>query len=279
MEDGGCGEDSLQLLLLGCAWDCDRHCGLRHCDASPRDTNTMTRPSGASFAQFFPAAPRAARDRAIEREKEKAKREAQDSPSSSAPGASSRLDDPAVARSRRGTSVSDPAPTPADDIDFLRADIPNTVGSDSSHTSIATSATNASSMHANSAVVSKTNSYSHVTPLTTIDSPSPSVGVHPTKPDPSHSSYSDNTRGIVMAPDAPADGVAALNIPNISHRTPARDPSQRVQVIKAAHDPSIDRSSRDKKKPKYKEYGLVRNTYIHSARPWERHLLICGESG
>lgn len=239
----------------------------------------MTRPSSASFAQFFPAAPRAARDRAMEREKEKAKRETLESPSStpsdkpalnrqSVPSATSRPDDPAVARSRRDTSVSDPARTPADDVDALRADMPNTVGSDSSHTSIASSATNASSMRVNHVAVSKNNSYSHVTPLTTIDSPSSSAGFHPTKPDTSNPPY---TNGSALKPDVPPDSVAAVNTPNISRRIPARDPSLRVQVIKAAHDPATDRSSRDKKKPKYKEFGLVRK-HIYSVQQGERHL-------
>lgn len=245
----------------------------------------MTRPSSASFAQFFPAAPRAARDRAMEREKEKAKREALEPPSStllvpdkpalngqSVPSATSRPDDPAVARSRRDTSVSDPARTPADDIDALRADIPNTVGSESSHTSIASSATNASSMRVNNAALSKNSSYSHVTPLTTIDSPSPAAGFHPTKPDTSNPPY---TNGSALKPDVLPDCVAAVNTPNMSRRIPARDPSLRVQVIKAAHDPTADRSSRDKKKPKYKEFGLVRK-HIYSVLQGERHLFVLG---
>lgn len=236
----------------------------------------MTRPSGASFAQFFPAAPRAARDRAMEREKEKAKRESLESPSSalaekttpirqSAPSATNRPDDPALARSRRDASVQDPARTPADDIDSLRADIPNTVWSESSHTSIASSVTNAS-MQTNGAAVSKNSSYSHLTPLTTIDSPSPSIAPPSTKPDTFNPSRPDKINGSSLKTHTLSDNATAVNLPNISHRSPARDPSLRVQVIKAAHDASVDRSSRDKKKPKYKEFGLVRK-YISYTRP------------
>ncbi|KAF3760275.1 histone methyltransferase activity protein [Cryphonectria parasitica EP155] len=232
----------------------------------------MTRPSSASFAQFFPAAPRAARDRAMERERERARRDTQDLSSSAA--TTTHTDKPALnglsghgatddhhtvaTSSFRDTSISDPARTPADDIDSFRADQPATVGSESSHASLASSATNASSMR-NSAAVSKNNissSYSLVTPLTTIDSPSPSAGSHPPRLDTSNSLYSEKISASMPKPGGSLDNVAAVNTSTISHRIPARDPSLRVQVIKAIHDPSIDRSSRDKKKPKYKEYGM-----------------------
>lgn len=247
----------------------------------------MTRPSSGSFAQYFPAATRAARDRATEREKEKAKKDALESPSSaptdktppsrpSAPAAASRPDDPALATSRREpSSTSDPSRTPADDIDSFRADIPNTVGSESSHTSIASSIAN-SSVRTNGVAVSKNSSHSHLTPLTTIDSPSPAVAPPSTKPDPSRHAHSNNPNGHSLSLDAASDGA---NTSNISHRPPARDPSLRVQVIRATFDAVIDRSSRDRKKPKYKEFGLVRKYMKYSARLGERHLLIPGEFG
>lgn len=241
----------------------------------------MTRPSSASFAQFFPAAPRAARDRAMEREKEKAKRESQESPSSaladrpilsrqSVPSATISSDDHAVATSSRDPSISDPAQTPADDNDVLRADIPNTVGSESSNTS------NASSMRANAAAASKvSSSYSYITPLTTIDSPSPPVGPHPTKSDPSSFSYPANTNGSAVNQNALRENGDAPSTSNTSHRIPARDPSLRVQVIRAVHDPSADRSSRDKKKPKYKEFGLVRKYTNIYTRPGLGSVIFC----
>lgn len=250
----------------------------------------MTRPSSASFAQFFPAAPRAARDRAIEREKEKARKEALEPPSSaltdkttvsrqSAPGAASRPDDPALATSRRDPSFSDASHTPAqDDTDSFRAEIPNTVGSESSHTSIASSIAN-SSVRTNGVAVSKNSSHSHLTPLTTIDSPSPAVAPPSTKPDTSNHSYSNNSNGLSLKHDTSSDSATAVNTSNISYRPPARDPSLRVQVIKATFDAAIDRSSRDKKKPKYKEFGLVRKYIKYMARLGERHLLIFGEFG
>lgn len=211
----------------------------------------------------------------MEREKERAKKDAPDLASSASP--STLLDkatpdgQPAPGAARR---PDDPARTPADEIDSLRVDMPNTVGSESSHTSIASSATNAS-LHVNNAALSKNNSYSHVTPLTIIDSPSSSAGHHPTKPDTSFPPHPDKTNGVALKPDGFLDSGAAMKKPDISRRIPARDPSLPVQVIKAAHDPTIDRSSRDKKKPKYKEFGLVRK-YIYSVRQGERHLHMYG---
>ncbi|CAN8095947.1 unnamed protein product [Discula destructiva] len=240
----------------------------------------MTRPSSASFAQFFPAAPRAARDRAMEREKEKARRESQDQelpPSTSSssltdasalnaqavPSATARPDDHAVAKSLRDISTSDLSQSAPEDVDMLRADIPNTVGSETSNTSNASSVRTNAAAAATTTTTRNSSSHSYVTPLTTIDSPSPPVALHPTKPDTSHTSYSAMTNGSALNPDArreagaaAAAAAAAVDTFNPSHRTPARDPSMRVLLMRAVHDPSTDRSSRDKKKPKYKEFGM-----------------------
>lgn len=240
----------------------------------------MTRPSGASFAQFFPAAPRAAVDRAIEREKEKARKEAAEfSSRQPASGAPSRQDDRTLATPRRDASLSDPSHTSADDTDSVRADnIPNTVGSESSHTSIASSIAN-SSVRTNGVAVSKSASLSHLTPLTTTDSPSPAVASSLIKPDTAHHSCPNNSNGHPLKPDAYLDSATAVNTSNISCRPPARDPTLRVQVIKATFDAAVDRSSRDKKKPKYKEFGLVRKHIKYSAWLGERHLFIYGRLG
>lgn len=221
----------------------------------------MTRPSSASFAQFFPTAPKAARDRALEREK--AKQEAAESPSSglvektldahSTPSAPP--DDPATSRSRRDTSTSAPSRTPADDTDPFRGDIPNTVGSETSSASMGSSFTNGS-MRPNGVAAPKSSSYSHLTPLTTIDSPSFANGAHSTKQNASNPSPNEKTNGSALKTGTFRESSAAANESDITHRLPARDPSLSVHVIKATQDPSVDRSSRDKKKPRYKEFGL-----------------------
>ncbi|KAL2290376.1 hypothetical protein FJTKL_15500 [Diaporthe vaccinii] len=221
----------------------------------------MTRPSSASFAQFFPAAPKAARERAMEREK--AKQEATESPSSGHldkainghQTPSARQDDPATSRSRRDTSVSDPSRTPADDIDNIPRDIPNTVGSETSNTSMASSMTNGS-LRPNGIAAPKSSSYSHLTPLTTIDSPSTAINSQPSKSTSRNISYSDKTNGSTMNLDGACEKNPTVDQAGLVYRVPARDPSLRIQVIKSIHEPSTDRSSRDKKKPKYKEFGL-----------------------
>ncbi|SPQ21592.1 32100057-db81-4c96-a4c1-cedc42446916 [Thermothielavioides terrestris] len=93
----------------------------------------MTRPAGASFAQFFPAAPRAARDRAMEREK--AKMKAQESPSVQAAdinGHNSALNPAISAPQHAGAGTAgtagasrDVAHLPTDDADSLAGDALN----------------------------------------------------------------------------------------------------------------------------------------------------------
>lgn len=198
-------------------------------------------------------------------EREKAKQEATESPSSGHldktvnghQTPSARQDDPAISRSRRDTSVSDPSRTPADDIDNISRDIPNTVGSETSSTSMASSMTNGS-LRPNGIAAPKSSSYSHLTPLTTIDSPSTAINPHPSKPTSHNISYPEKTNGSPMNLDGACERNSPVDKAGLAHRAPARDPSLRIQVIKSIHEPSIDRSSRDKKKPKYKEFGLVR---------------------
>lgn len=202
-------------------------------------------------------------------EREKAKLEATESPSSGHldktinghQTPSARQDDPATSRSRRDTSVSDPSRTPADDIDNIPRDIPNTVGSETSNTSMASSMTNGS-LRPNGIAAPKSSSYSHLTPLTTIDSPSTAMNSHPSKSTPRNISYSDKTNGSTMNLDGACEKEPTMDQTGLTRRVPARDPSLRIQVIKSIHEPSTDRSSRDKKKPKYKEFGLVRKHQI-----------------
>lgn len=215
----------------------------------------------------------------MEREKEKAKNHSQEfhTPiladsaslgSHSGTSANAQSDDHAAAKLRQRTSTSVLAhPTP-DDVDMLRADIPNTVGSESSNASNASSRANAAAITKNSS------SYSYVTPLTTIDSPSPPVASQSAKPETPNASHPTKINGSSLNPDGCRDVQATMaKSTATTHRIPARDPSLRVQVLRAVHDPCADRYSRDKKRPKYKEFGLVRK-YIYSARLGERHLLL-----
>ncbi|KAK4212121.1 histone-lysine N-methyltransferase, H3 lysine-4 specific [Rhypophila decipiens] len=145
----------------------------------------MTRPSGTSFAQFFPAAPRAAKDRATERER--AKMKAQESSTtqivdanglqtasllpSSHPSDDGSL--PALAsKSHPNGSLTDAAThNHINETESLIGDTLHTVGSASSHASSSSSVFSTSTQQNIMAAVR--NSSSHLTPLTNVDSPSP----------------------------------------------------------------------------------------------------------
>jgi len=245
----------------------------------------MPPPSGASFAQFFPAAPRAARDRAKERERARTKT-ADSHPHSPSPSgrqtpilAAARQDDPTVSRSRRDGSVSDAAHPATDDTESLAGDILNTVSSTSSHTSAASSVFSSSS-RLNGAAVSRNATApaaataSLLTPLTSYDSPSypvnSSVPARPTASTPLY--YPEKADGAeAMLPNGGATAAAALPTPFSSsssyaahlavERVPARDAGRAVKAIACTYDPLLDKtlSNSEKRKAKstYKEYGAV----------------------
>ena len=235
----------------------------------------MSRPpgtGGATFAQFFPAAPRAAKDRAMERERG---RRTAESPSSN-PAADQngrrtpapRPDEGAVtSRSRRDGSASDIAHPATDDSESVQGDTLNTVGSASSHASTSSSVFSTSARQNGLAAAKASNS--QFTPLTTVESPSYSISPNPTKPSTSTPQYPDKVNGFASKPAgatniSPApDGLSAIQ------RIPARDPSVSVKGIKCTYDPLLDRSisssEKKKAKPIYKEFGSVCTSILYSA--------------
>ncbi|KAK0727883.1 SET1-like protein [Lasiosphaeria miniovina] len=229
----------------------------------------MSRPSGASFAQFFPAAPRAARDRATEREK--ARMRAQESPSShvadtnghrtplgsSAPRADGGPGRPGFASKSlpNGMAADAPYPTPEHGESPV-GDTLNTVGSASSHASSNSFGFSSSTRH--NAVASVRNS--HLTPLTSIDSPSsylPPSG--PTKAQSSTPQHGDGPDGAAPRPNG-LSNENATSMPPAFERAPIWDPSRSIRSIVCTYDPLLDHSisSSDKRKakPVYKEFGL-----------------------
>lgn len=247
---------------------------------SPRHVVTMTRPPGASFAQFFPTAPRAARDRAEERQR--ARKQASDlSPSASLADqrdaqTPNGLPDDGLAStcSRRDGSLSDAAQQPpqpaADDAESLQGDTLNAVGSASSHgSSAASSVFSSSARHAATAAASKNPAaaHNHLTPLTTIESPSYSVTPHSTRPAPSAAHGPGKVDAPLSNPPHRLNGAAASDSQSVFDRAPARDPACSVKGVKCTYDPLLDRSlsssEKKKAKPTYEEFGLVRNTRIY----------------
>ncbi|KAK4157203.1 SET1-like protein [Chaetomidium leptoderma] len=229
----------------------------------------MTRPAGASFAQFFPAAPRAARDRAMERERAKIK--AQESPSSAQPVdaeangrrtplnpsvSSHNHDGPARGFTSRqhlngtGPHVAQPS---TDDAESLAGDTLNVGGSASSHTSASSSAFSAPTRP--SAPGAMKHSNTQLTPPTTIASPSSYLSrAAPAKAQSTTPHRTDGLDGRLPIPNGSVHDTPAVD------RVPARDPARSIICIKRTYEPLLDTSlsssEKRKAKPIYKEFGL-----------------------
>jgi len=236
----------------------------------------MSRASGASFAQFFPTAPRAAKDKAKERES-KAKFQHSESPSIP-PVADAQANATAFARNDYIAAVppaenniphQDPAPLPADDNDSQQGDILNVVGSASSHSSNGSSLFSAPGHQSNMSTSGGSRSFSSLTPLTNHTDSSPAhIG------SPSHAkavASAPSASGFIVEKSSPPHDFApaqpaTAEQPQIlcEPRVHARDPIRGVKGMKCTYDPQLDRklsslSSNDKKKgkPIYKEFGIV----------------------
>ncbi|KAK5993170.1 COMPASS component SET1 [Cladobotryum mycophilum] len=219
----------------------------------------MTRPpTGASFAQFFPNAPkvRAEAQGRVDRERSKRSAQAADLLPDTA-----FLTDTDVNNSSRTLhrGASSDAPHLMDDNESSPGDIPSTVDSASSH------ASSASSIFSNTARPITTSSSSgpsmSVTPLAPIDSPSSSnpplaksdMSILPaTDRAPSRTSQTTLPRPHC---DSQSDGAPPIA------RIPARDPLPSAKGRICTYDPLVDRL-RNKNvsksaKPIYKAFGLM----------------------
>lgn len=226
---------------------------------------------GASFAQFFPSAPRAAKDKAKEREKVKSS-QIQESPRVKAANSQAVLsnslaisDDAGLTPCGSGENkISPPEVMPtsqADDNESLQGDLLlNGVGSASSHASTVSSVFSAPAPHSNMSAGGSKNT-SSLTPLTNIDSsPNRITSPHNHK---SGVPSSGLTADINTAPhDVPQAQPALAEPEPTTPRIFARDPNQGIKGTKCIYDPLTDKtisSSKNKKaKVVYKEFGLVR---------------------
>ncbi|KAI4599930.1 histone methyltransferase set1 [Pestalotiopsis sp. 9143b] len=219
--------------------------------------------SGAGFAKFFPAAPRAAREKAAERERAKSRvsegaadRDAK-TPSAHASTSltSSSASQPAY---RDGTkpdiSTSDAAHLNAEDTESIQGDMLNGIGSASSHASTASSVfSHASAVHAPAHV-----SNSDMTPLTNVGSPSnPSHNTSKTQQHTKSYQHGRTANGSIQS----AEPTPVSRRTGAAARIPARDPNRQIQGMKRTHDPLIDKnlSSNERKtaKPTYKPFGAT----------------------
>ncbi|RFU36140.1 hypothetical protein B7463_g205, partial [Scytalidium lignicola] len=228
----------------------------------------MSRASGASFAQFFPSAPRAAKDKAKEREKVK-------SQSLESPGIQTATDsqvntalDPGgktaspfrLTRESGGTPTTDTAVPPLEDNESVQGDILNGVGSASSHTSTVSSVFSAPNQQSAMSTFGGPRNSSNLTPLTNIDS-SPSQTTSPSYP--KLGAATANSTEISSYKSPVGNDVISVNNTIQSSSEPrvfARDPNRGVKGVKCTYDPLLDRaissSDRKKAKPIYKEFGL-----------------------
>ena len=234
-------------------------------------SRTMSRASAAGFADFFPAAPRAAKNKAKERQRTKSK--ALDSPSITP--VSAQQDGNAILRPRDESRQSDrggdgingagsETAIPAlDDNDSPPGDLLNGVGSASSHTSTISSVFSAPTATSTFGGPSNLNI---LTPLTTDDSSPPGKAMSPQP--------STTASATVLSRDHDADRLSPkthlaapqLQSPeqiSLTSRIHIRDPNRGVKGEICTYDPWLDPklvTEKEKKKggkPIYKSFGLV----------------------
>lgn len=236
----------------------------------------MTRPpGGAGFAQFFPAAPRAVKDRMTERERaERAKKQSHESSETPSPNsqiftshASSRADQPDGLGRPPDVPFSDTSLPPTDDSESIPGDIPNGTRSASSHASTVSSIFSAPASALQAAPSASTRPPAAIhSPPTSSDSPLHSAAMSVAKPLPSHPNNPDisSREGYFHATDSPASTNGQSSV--YAGRVSARNPARAIQGIRCIYDPLIDRnlakSSKKDTKPQFKEFGLVRDTYM-----------------
>jgi histone-lysine N-methyltransferase SETD1 len=230
----------------------------------------MSRAPGASFAQFFPSAPRAAKDKAKEREKSKS--QSVESPSirpvadTKAAASNSRVDDAGSSRGAGESTlpVPDPAALQAEDNESLQGDLLNGVGSASSHTSAVSSTFSAPAQQPNMSTFGTSRNVSSLTPLTNADS-SPSRTTSPNQyksgTPATNSTWLPAEKAVSQDDVLQAQPALADQLPS-DPRVYARDPNKGVKGSICTYDPLLDRklSSNEKKKakPTYKDFGVVR---------------------
>ncbi|KAI1075232.1 histone H3-K4 methyltransferase Set1 [Whalleya microplaca] len=210
----------------------------------------------AGYKEFFPNAPRAARDKANERKRGRSSR------ASDAADIDSRIATPAPRDGAKyDSSLSDAAHPPTDDTESLQGDTLNGVGSASSHASTISSessAPNPTALNASSCA-----SNSDRTPLTSVGSPTTLSYMQSAKQQQRTSAPRNTSKHATPSSTTMVTMVAdsLSNIHGVAERPPARDLTRTILGIKCMHDPSTDKSlsSADRKtinvKPKYKNFG------------------------
>ncbi|GAP87672.1 putative histone-lysine N-methyltransferase [Rosellinia necatrix] len=206
----------------------------------------------ASYREFFPNAPRVARDRASERERERYNKTLDATDSRSRTGTPSHRD------AKHGPSVSDPSRPPKQDTytECPQGDLLNGTGSTSSRASTVSSIFSTHN-NASAVAVAAHASKNDVTPLTAAGSPA--YNSNAAQPAKEHTAAASTYAGKADSPSLTAAMQPSAAHPGVVKRLPARDPNRTVQGMRCVHDPSTDKSlspaERKSMKPKYKVFG------------------------
>ncbi|KAI1199549.1 hypothetical protein F5X97DRAFT_117870 [Nemania serpens] len=206
----------------------------------------------ASYREFFPNAPRAARDKANERERERYSK-ASDTPDSQPKTATSAHRD-----AKHDSSASDSARPPNQDT-YAECPRGESLNGAASASSRASTVSSIFSTHNNTSAVAVAAHASNnaITPLTAAGSPV-SNG-HTTQPLKHHAAAVSTYPGRADSTSLPAAMKPSATPPSAVKRLPTRDPNRTTQGMKCTHDPSIDKtlSSTERKsmRPKYKAFG------------------------
>lgn len=214
------------------------------------------------FAAFFPNAPRAAKDKAKEREKVKSHKI--DSPIIRAVGdtkmfslSNNRVENiPPRSDGESKIRSSDTAATQADDTESIQGDILNAVGSASSHASSVSTVFSMSAPQSNTSTFAGSRNMSSLTPLTNIES---SPNRIPSPNNQKLGSLSDFNDKAIATNNVLSTEPATADIPPADPRVYARDLHRSVKGNICTYDPLLDQkpsSDKRKAKPIYKEFGL-----------------------
>ena len=238
----------------------------------------MTRQPSAGFAQFFPSAPRAARDRATEREKARGTKTTDPATANPASKQAANINAGDLPTSQSpagdGSLPNGSHHPPTDDRGSPTGDTLHNLGSASSYASTGSSVFSAAARQPAPNGTSQI-PISSLTPLTAIDSPSHPAQSIQTK---STMPVSDSIDQLdIPAPATQPNGAPHASSSHIA-RVPARNPNRSRKGFKCTYDPNLERSlTKDKKtaKPVIKEFGLVRSNilYLYPHMEGGRHCL------
>ncbi|KAB5563293.1 SET1-like protein [Coniochaeta sp. 2T2.1] len=227
----------------------------------------MTRPPGPGYKEFFPASTRAAKDRAMERERPKkdmpeprlsASNTSSDLAAGRAfPSEPDRYEGHTSSSQNQPNGLPDTAHPANDDTDSIIGDSVQAVGSASSHES-SSSVFSSTAMQQAAGPAAKPHSTS-ITPLTSIDSPSYRNPTLPPKTQSLTPRHAELPNGFPSNTGDTADGTSApLSVlPSITGRPLARDPARLARGVKCVYDDrTLSGEARKEAKPRFEEFGL-----------------------